>query len=83
MYWSDWSLNPTPAGDAPLLDAAVVHSRERFPRAVAIGFEVTHVAERARDRALFARLLRNSILWAARHPVATIAAWPAVRAPPR
>src|SRR5688500_4220622 len=75
-YWSDWSLNPTPAGDAPLLDAAVVHSRDRLPRAVAIGFEVTHVAERARDRALFARLLRNSILWAARHPVATIAAWP-------
>jgi hypothetical protein len=76
VYWSDWSLNPTPAGDAPLLDAAVVHSRERLPRAVAIGFEVTHVAERARDRALFARLLRNSILWAARRPVATIEAWP-------
>jgi peptidoglycan/xylan/chitin deacetylase (PgdA/CDA1 family) len=76
VYWSDWSLNPTPAGDAPLLDAAVVHSRERQPRAVAIGFDVTHVGDRARDRALFARLLTNAILWTARHPVATIAAWP-------
>lgn len=75
-YWSDWSLNPTPAGDAPLLDAAVVHSRERQPRAVAIGFDVTHVGARARDGALFARLLRNAILWAAGHPVAAIAAWP-------
>jgi peptidoglycan/xylan/chitin deacetylase (PgdA/CDA1 family) len=75
-YWSDWSLNPTPAGDAPLLDAAVVYSRDREPRAVAMGFEVSHVARRARDQALFALLLRNAILWTAHQPVATLAAWP-------
>lgn len=75
-YWSDWSLNPAPASDAALVDGAIVHSRQNAPRAVAIGFDVTHVADRQRDRALFALLLRNAILWSAHQPLAMLAAWP-------
>lgn len=75
-YWSDWSLNPAPARDVALLDAAVVHSPPQQARAVAIGFDVSHVADRERDRALFSLLLRNAILWAAREPLATLAPWP-------
>ena len=74
-YWSDYELDPAPASGIPLLDAAVVHA-ERRGRAVYWGFEITDVVERPWSRSLSRLLLRNSVAWAARQPLAGIEAWP-------
>lgn len=75
-YWSDYELDPAPASGVPLLDAAVVHHERRGARTVYWGFELTDVVDRPWDRSLVRLLLRNSLAWAARHPLAEVEAWP-------
>ena len=78
-YWSDYELNPSPASGVPLLDAAVVHAERDAARTVYWGFELTDVVDRPWSRSLARLLLRNSIAWAARRPLADVEPWPAGR----
>ena len=78
-YWSDYELDPAPAAGVPLVDAAIVHHQRRGARTVYWGFELTDVVDRPWDRSLARLLLRNSLAWAARQPLAEVEAWPAGR----
>src|SRR5207248_1587548 len=79
-FYSDYSLQPQPAGGAPLLDAAITHATLNHGRAVYWGFELRDVVSLPWDRALGALLVRNSVAWAAGLPTASIEPWPKGRA---
>ena len=78
-YWSDYELDPAPASELPLLDAAVVHAERNGARSVYWGFELNDVVDQPWNRSVARLLLRNSIAWAARQPLAEIEPWPGGR----
>ena len=75
-FYSDYSLQPQPAGGAPLLDAAITHTTAGRGRIVYWGFEPRDVVRLPWDRALVDLLARNSIAWAAGLPIAAVEPWP-------
>jgi len=75
-FYSDYSLQPQPAGGAPLLDVAITHATIGRGRVVYWGFELRDVVKLPWDRALTALLARNSAAWAAGIPFGGIEAWP-------
>jgi peptidoglycan/xylan/chitin deacetylase (PgdA/CDA1 family) len=75
-FYSDYSLQPQPAGGAPLLDAAMTHSALGRGRLVYWGFELRDVVRLPWDRAVVTLLARNSIAWAAGIATAAIEPWP-------
>ncbi|MFL5614457.1 MAG: polysaccharide deacetylase family protein [Gemmatimonadaceae bacterium] len=75
-FYSDYSLQPQPAGGAPLLDAAMTHTALGRGRLVYWGFELRDVVRLPWDRALVTLLARNSIAWAAGVATAAIEPWP-------
>lgn len=78
-YYSDYSLQPEPAGENPLLDAAVVRSTRGRARVVYWGFELHNVLPRPWSRAVTRLLIRNSVAWAGRASLGWIEPWPAGR----
>jgi peptidoglycan/xylan/chitin deacetylase (PgdA/CDA1 family) len=75
-FFSDYDMDPAPAGRRPLLDGAIVHAPYGRGRAVFWGFELTNVVDRPWNRAVLAILVRNSVAWAAGHPLAGVEPWP-------
>jgi peptidoglycan/xylan/chitin deacetylase (PgdA/CDA1 family) len=75
-FYSDYFLQPQPAGGAPLLDAAITHQSYGRGRLVYWGFELRDVVALPWDRALAELLVRNAVSWAAGLPVATMEPWP-------
>lgn len=79
-FFSDYSLQPEPAGGAPLLDAAITHAPWKRGRVVYWGFELRDIVRLPWDRALGALLVRNSVAWAAGLSTASVEPWPKGRA---
>ena len=75
-FYSDYALQPEPAGAAPLLDVAVTHNSRGRGRVVYWGFELRDVVRLPWDRALARLLARNSLAWAGGLPTAAVEAWP-------
>jgi len=75
-FYSDYALQPEPAGGAPLLDVALTHGTRGHGRVVYWGFELRDVVRLPWDRALAKLLARNSIAWAAALPMAAVEPWP-------
>ena len=75
-FYSDYALQPEPAGGAPLLDVAITHNSRGRGRVVYWGFELRDVVRLPWDRALVTLLARNSLAWVAGLPTAAIEAWP-------
>ena len=75
-FYSDYALQPEPAGGAPLLDAAMTHAAFNRGRLVYWGFEPRDVVRLPWDRALVTLLARNSIAWAAGVATAAVEPWP-------
>jgi peptidoglycan/xylan/chitin deacetylase (PgdA/CDA1 family) len=75
-FYSDYSLQPQPAGGAPLLDAAITHATAGRGRIVYWGFEPRDIVRLPWDRALLDLLARNTIAWAASLPIAAVEPWP-------
>ncbi|HVF79262.1 MAG TPA: polysaccharide deacetylase family protein, partial [Solirubrobacteraceae bacterium] len=75
-FFSDYDMNPEPALGRPLLDGAIVHSQYGRGRAVYWGFELNDVVDRPWNQGVLALLVRNSVAWAAGHPLASVEAWP-------
>ena len=75
-FYSDYALQPEPAGAAPLLDVAITHNSRGRGRVVYWGFELRDVVRLPWDRALATLLARNSLAWSAGLPTAAIEAWP-------
>jgi peptidoglycan/xylan/chitin deacetylase (PgdA/CDA1 family) len=75
-FYSEYDMDPAPAARRPLLDGAVVHAPYGGGRAVFWGFELDNVVDRAWNRGVLALLVRNSVAWAAGHPLAAIESWP-------
>jgi peptidoglycan/xylan/chitin deacetylase (PgdA/CDA1 family) len=75
-FYSGYDMEPAPAARRPLLDGAIVHASYGRGRAVFWGFELDNVVDRAWNRGMLALLVRNSVAWAAGHPLATVEAWP-------
>lgn len=74
-FYSDYALQPQPARQEPLLDAAVTHSMLGRGRVVYWGFELRDVVARPWDRAIARLLVRNSVAWAAGQPIASVEPW--------
>jgi peptidoglycan/xylan/chitin deacetylase (PgdA/CDA1 family) len=75
-FYSDYHMDPAPAARRPLLDGAIVHAPYGRGRAVFWGFELDNVVDRPWNRAVLALLVRNSVAWAAAHPLASVEPWP-------
>lgn len=76
IYWSDWALNPMPAGGEGGSDTAAWFTRtDQGGRIVWFGFAAAHGA-RPSDQERLDTLLRSGVLWAAGVPVVEIAPWP-------
>lgn len=75
-FYSDFTLNPEPAQHEPLLDGAIAHAAVGHAHSVYWGFDLSRVADRPWDQEIALRLARNSILWAAGVPLATVLPWP-------
>ena len=75
-FFSDYALQPQPAGSSPLLDVAITHAPLNRGRLVYWGFELRDVVRLPWDRALSALLVRNSVAWAAGLPIGSIEPWP-------
>ena len=75
-FYSDYALQPEPAGGAPLLDVALTHASRGRGRVVYWGFELRDVVRLPWDRALASLLARNSLAWAAGLPTAAVEPWP-------
>lgn len=76
VFYSDYSLQPQPAGGSPLLDVAITHANFGRGRMVYWGFELRDVVRLPWDRALSELLVRNSVAWAASLPIGSIEPWP-------
>lgn len=79
-YYSDGVLNPAPASEQPMLDAAVTHAQRGRGRVVYWGFDLSRVVDRRWDREVALLVVRNSIAWSAGQPLASLAPWPDGRA---
>jgi peptidoglycan/xylan/chitin deacetylase (PgdA/CDA1 family) len=75
-FYSDYDMDPAPAARRPLLDGAIVHAPYGRGRAVFWGFELDNVVDRAWNRSVLELLVRNSVAWAAGHPLASVEPWP-------
>jgi peptidoglycan/xylan/chitin deacetylase (PgdA/CDA1 family) len=75
-FYSDYSLQPQPAGGAPILDAAITHGTYGRGRVVYWGFELRDIVALPWDRELAALLVRNAVTWVAGLPMATVEPWP-------
>ena len=75
-FFSDYALQPEPAGGAPLLDVAITHTSSGRGRVVYWGFELRDVVKLPWDRAVATLLARNSLAWAAGVPTAAVEPWP-------
>jgi peptidoglycan/xylan/chitin deacetylase (PgdA/CDA1 family) len=75
-FYSDYALQPEPAGGALLLDAAMTHTTVGRGRLVYWGFELRDVVRLPWDRSIVALLARNSIAWAAGVATAAVEPWP-------
>jgi peptidoglycan/xylan/chitin deacetylase (PgdA/CDA1 family) len=75
-FYSDYDMDPAPARGRPLLDGAIVHAPYGRGRAVYWGFELNDVVDRPWNRGVLALLVRNSVAWAAGHPLASVEPWP-------
>jgi peptidoglycan/xylan/chitin deacetylase (PgdA/CDA1 family) len=75
-YYSDYALQPQPAGAKPLLDGALVRATRGNGRVVYWGFELRNVVPRSWNRAVARLLVRNSVAWAGRLPIDWIEPWP-------
>ncbi|MGH7482485.1 MAG: polysaccharide deacetylase family protein [Longimicrobiales bacterium] len=74
--YTRYDLRPAPAADSPLLDGALARAVYRGAPVAWWGFEPHRVLDRPWDRAVMRLLVRNSLAWAARIPLATIEPWP-------
>jgi peptidoglycan/xylan/chitin deacetylase (PgdA/CDA1 family) len=75
-FYSDYFLQPQPAGGAPLLDAAMTRAQLGRGRLVYWGFELRDVVQLPWDQAVAGLLVRNAIAWAAGLPIASLEPWP-------
>lgn len=75
-YYSDFTLDPRPAGAQPLVDGAVAHSAFGRGRAVYWGFEVTDAAQLPWNSLILAYLVRNSVAWASKRLLVQVEPWP-------
>ena len=75
-FYSDYALQPMPAGARPLLDAAITHARVGAGRLVYWGFELRDAVRRPWNRAVLRLLVRNTVTWAAGLPVVSVEPWP-------
>ncbi len=75
-FYSDYALQPDPAHHEPLLDDALTHAAIDGHRVVYWGFELADVVKLPWDRAIARLLVRNSVVWAAGAPLATVEPWP-------
>jgi peptidoglycan/xylan/chitin deacetylase (PgdA/CDA1 family) len=75
-FYSDYALQPQPAQNEPLLDAALTHSTINGRRIVYWGFALSDVVSRPWDRGIAQLLVRNSVIWASGLPLATVEPWP-------
>jgi hypothetical protein len=75
-YYSDYALQPQPAGGQPLLDGALARSARGSARIVYWGFELHNVFPRDWNRSIVRLLVRNSVAWAARVPLGWVEPWP-------
>jgi peptidoglycan/xylan/chitin deacetylase (PgdA/CDA1 family) len=75
-YYSDYELQPAPAGNQPLLDGALSHGFYGKARVVYWGFELRDAVARPWNEAVLSVLVRNSVRWAAGLPSAMIEPWP-------
>jgi peptidoglycan/xylan/chitin deacetylase (PgdA/CDA1 family) len=74
-FYSDYSLQPSAAGGAPLLDGAIARTRSGRGRFVYWGFELTDAVRRPWNHAVLRLLVRNSVAWAAALPTAAVEPW--------
>lgn len=75
-FYSDYALQPAPAGGLPLVDGALSRGYYGKARAVYWGFEPRDAVVRPWNEAVLALLVRNSVRWAARLPSVIIEPWP-------
>ena len=75
-FYSDYELQPAPAGGQPLLDGALAHGVHDKARVVYWGFELRDAVSRPWNDAVLALLVRNSVRWAAGAASVTIEPWP-------
>jgi peptidoglycan/xylan/chitin deacetylase (PgdA/CDA1 family) len=75
-FYSDYALQPQPANKETLLDAALTHASIEGRRVVYWGFELSDVVRRPWNRSIVRLLVRNSVAWAAAHPLAAVESWP-------
>ena len=75
-FYSDYVLQPQPAGGAPLLDVAITRAALGRGRLVYWGFELRDIVTLPWDRALSALLVRNCVTWAAGLPTGSVEPWP-------
>jgi peptidoglycan/xylan/chitin deacetylase (PgdA/CDA1 family) len=75
-YYADYDFQPEPAGGKPLLDGALVRATRGRGRVVYWGFELRDVVPRAWSRSVVRLLVRNSVAWAGRIPLAWVEPWP-------
>lgn len=75
-FYSDYALQPAPAGALPLLDGALSRGFYGKARVVYWGFEPRDAVSRPWNDVVLALLVRNSVRWVARLPSATIESWP-------
>jgi peptidoglycan/xylan/chitin deacetylase (PgdA/CDA1 family) len=78
-YYSDYELQPAPAGGQPLLDGALSHGVYGKARVVYWGFEPRDAVARPWNDAVLGILVRNSVRWAAGVPSVMIEPWPDAR----
>jgi peptidoglycan/xylan/chitin deacetylase (PgdA/CDA1 family) len=75
-YYADYALQPEPAAGKPLLDGALARGTRGRGRVVYWGFELDQVVPRAWNRSVVRLLVRNSVAWAGRVPLAWVEPWP-------
>lgn len=75
-FWSDWAMNPDPAGEDDASDAAAwLRVTDGGGRVVWFGFTAFQGASPA-DQERIGRLHRSGLLWAGGVPTAEILPWP-------
>lgn len=75
-FYSDYSLQPLPAHAMPLVDGAMTHAVVGRARVVYWGFDLGDAVHIPWTQEIIHLLVRNSVAWAAREPLATVEPWP-------
>lgn len=75
-YYSDYDLHPLPASSEQLLDGAVAHNDDGRRRTVYWGFDLRDAVDQPWNVDVLRLLVRNTIAWSARLPLAAIEPWP-------